>query len=156
MTTLKRSKAAAAHGHHEDIDDADYRALAGFRYEVRKFMAFSKKAAEAAGLQPQQYQALLAIKAREGSERIATTALAEELFIGSSTAVELLDRLEARGLVSRSVLAEDRRRTVVALTPEANRILRSLAAVHRDELRQHVPALISLLARIGPDAPTLP
>ncbi|MEO6341092.1 MAG: MarR family transcriptional regulator [Caulobacteraceae bacterium] len=153
MTAAKQSRGAAVPDH-QDIEDADYRALAGFRYEVRKFMAFSKRAAESVGLQPQQYQALLVIKARETSGRIATSALAEELFIGTSTAVELLDRLEARGLVSRWVLAEDRRRTVVSLTPEAHRILRSLAAVHRDELRQHVPALISLLARIGPGVPT--
>lgn len=132
-----------------DMEDADYRALAGFRFELRKFMAFSRKAAERVGLKPQQYQALLAIRSREGGQPVTATILAEELFIGLSTAVELLDRLEAQDLITRRPWEADRRRVVVELTPAAQRILKSLAATHRDELREQVPALMSLLSQMG-------
>ena len=43
-------------------DSVDYEALARFRYELRKFQAFSKTAAIKTGLTPQQHQALLTIR----------------------------------------------------------------------------------------------
>lgn len=128
---------------------ADYQALAGFRYELRRLFAQSRKAAESAGLKPQQYQALLALRAHSGDHPMTVRDLAEELFIGASTAVELVDRLEARGLVSRATSSVDRRRVSLHLTPEAVDVLCALAAVHRDELGAHVPTLVALLERIG-------
>src|ERR1700744_888674 len=86
-----------------DLDQAEYEALAGFRFEFRKFLSFSKQAAAGAGLRPQQYQALFAIRARSGPEGMTVKDLATELFIGQSTAVELLDRLERMSLVRRDV-----------------------------------------------------
>jgi DNA-binding MarR family transcriptional regulator len=133
----------------EDIGDQEYRALAGFRQEVRKFMAFSRRAADDAGIGPQQYQAMLAIRARGPEGALTTSEIAEELFIGASTAVELLDRLVQRGLVARSTSDEDRRRTLARLTPAGVRIMRRLAATHRDELRLQVPALTAMLSIIG-------
>ncbi len=42
----------------------DYHALASFRYALRKFLSFSKRAlALEADLTPEQYEALLALKA---------------------------------------------------------------------------------------------
>src|SRR3546814_5779327 len=43
--------------------DRDYEALATFRYELRRFVRFSEKAANAAGLTPQHYQVLLTLRA---------------------------------------------------------------------------------------------
>lgn len=150
MARQGEAKTAAGEAGRTDsnLDRAGYEALAGFRYELRKFMAFSRRAAEAAGLKPQQYQALLAIKAHAGPEAISPKELAEGLFIGLSTAVELADRLEASGLVRRETSKRDRRRTLLVLTPRAESALANLATVHRDELREQVPALISLLSRI--------
>src|SRR5205085_11024300 len=42
--------------------DAEYRALAAFRHSIRKFLRFSEEAARAAGIEPQQYQLLLAVR----------------------------------------------------------------------------------------------
>jgi hypothetical protein len=39
-----------------------YRALAEFRYRIRKYLAFSEAAARAAGIEPRQHQLLLAMK----------------------------------------------------------------------------------------------
>ena len=46
----------------------DYKALAQFRFQLRKFLSFSEAAAHQAGLTPQQHQALLAIKGFSGAE----------------------------------------------------------------------------------------
>ena len=40
----------------------DYQALADLRFEIRRFLNFSERLVHAAGLEPQQHQALLAIK----------------------------------------------------------------------------------------------
>jgi DNA-binding MarR family transcriptional regulator len=131
------------------MGDPDYQALAGFRLELRRFFAFSQRAAEAAGLRPQQYQALLAIKAHTGSQPMTTTELADELFIRLPTAVELIDRLEKESLVRRAPSTVDRRRMTVVLAPRAEEVLKRLASVHHEELRSHGPALVALLSRIG-------
>ncbi len=132
-----------------DIPEADYRALARLRHEVRKFTASSVKAARSAGLEAQQYQALLAVRAYTGEDSMSTTALADELFISVPAAVELLNRLEAAGLVLRRESELDRRRKVVELTAEARKVLTSLASTHRDELQRHVPALMAMMTMIG-------
>eukprot|EP00903_Cladosiphon_okamuranus_P003927 g3925.t1 len=45
-----------------ELTDGDYRKLADFRYELRRFLDFSANAAICEGLTPQQHQALLAIR----------------------------------------------------------------------------------------------
>ncbi len=40
-----------------------------FRYEIRRFLNFSENVARAAGIEPQQHQALLAIKGRQPAIR---------------------------------------------------------------------------------------
>ena len=125
-----------------------YESLAGFRYEIRRFFAFSKQAIEGAGLPPVQYQAMLAIKAHPGAEAMSISALAEELFIRIQSAVELVDRLEEGGLVRRSRSMIDRRRITLSLTPRAEAVLATLAGLHLDELKTQVPEFIAILSRI--------
>ena len=59
----------------------DYRALAAFRVELRRFFAFSAAAAAEAGIAPQQYQALLAIKGHPGEGAPSITDLAGQLLV---------------------------------------------------------------------------
>jgi DNA-binding MarR family transcriptional regulator len=49
--------------------------------------------------------------------------LAERMYLGGSTVVGVLDRLEARGLAERLQDAEDRRRISIRLTPEGAKLL---------------------------------
>jgi DNA-binding MarR family transcriptional regulator len=131
-----------------DLSDADYRALADWRRSLREFLAFSEKVAESGGLSPQQYQAILAIKARTQDGSFSMGDLARELLIRPHTAVELVDRLEAGALVARSSDPGDRRRTVLTVTGKAEQLLSQLAATHLGELRGMVPMLEQLLGRI--------
>ncbi|GJE43255.1 MarR family winged helix-turn-helix transcriptional regulator [Methylobacterium soli] len=130
----------------EALTQADYAALAAFRQALRRFLAFSKAAAQQAGLPPQQHQALLAIKGAEPP--VSVGQLAESLLIAPHTAAELADRLAAADLVTRAPSAVDRRRLELALTGKAEAVLRGLSAAHRTELRAVGPLLRELLGTI--------
>jgi DNA-binding MarR family transcriptional regulator len=135
------------------LSPEQYRALAAFRYQLRRFLAFSSREAEAAGLAPQQYQAMLAIKGHGGERPITVGELAEQLLVRQHSAAELVNRMETAGLVRRAPAAGDARRVSVLLTPEGEDALKGLAAVHLRELTQNeglVARLLTLLNRLTP------
>jgi DNA-binding MarR family transcriptional regulator len=109
---------------------------------------FSEDAAEQSGLTPQQHQALLAVRGHRGPQPLTTGTLAERLAIRPHSVVGLIDRLAAKGLIRRSAASTDRRQVLIALTPEAQTLLRGLSVAHRDELRRLAPLLSSLLNEI--------
>src|SRR5688572_26743677 len=118
------------------VSDAEYETLAAFRYALRRFLRFSEEAAQEAGLTPQQHQALLAIKGFPGRDRVTISELAERLQIRHHSAVGLVSRLVAQGLVTREQDSADRRQVYVALTESGTEMLERLTAAHREELRR--------------------
>jgi len=131
--------------HAQDLTDADYRALAGFRHQLRRFIAFSETAARAVGLEPRQHQVLLALRGLPEGTEPSVQALAERMVLRHHTVVELLDRLEAAKLIRRGRTVEDRRRSHIAVTSQGNELLRRLSAVHLDELHSLAPSLVGAL-----------
>ncbi|MDE2165291.1 MAG: MarR family transcriptional regulator [Alphaproteobacteria bacterium] len=131
------------------LEKLDYERLAELRYLLRRFLIFSENAAAAADLTAQQHQALLAIKGYPGRDEIAIGALAERLGIRHASAVGLVDRLVAKGLVTRSAGRVDRRQILIRLTPDADTRLAALSVAHRAELRRLGPVLQLLLAGLG-------
>lgn len=127
----------------------EYQALAAFRLELRRFFAFSASAAAEVGIAPQQYQALLAIKGHAGEVSPSISDLAAQLLVQQHTAVELVKRLEASGLVTRRRSSNDRRVVQLALTAAAEAVLASLASIHLEELRRSAPVLSALIANFG-------
>jgi DNA-binding MarR family transcriptional regulator len=123
----------------------DYTALADFRYEIRRFLNFSEIVARAAGIEPQQHQALLAIKGRPHGFKTTVGVLAERLLIRHHSAVELSRRLETNGWIRRSRDGADRRVVWLHLTPRGEKLLASLSLSHRNELRTAEPRLIKAL-----------
>lgn len=128
---------------------ADYAALARFRLALRRFLAFSARAAAEAGLTAQQHQALLAIKGHPGPAPMHLGELAAALLIRHHSAVELVDRLVAAGLLRREPDPDDGRRVRLALTRAADSVLHSLSGAHLDELRAMRPELARLLAAVS-------
>jgi DNA-binding MarR family transcriptional regulator len=128
----------------------DYETLAAFRYALRQFLRFSEEAAQRVGLTPQQHQALLAIKGFPGRDRLVIGELAERLQIRHHSAVGLVDRLVAQGLVERQAHPDDRRQVYVALTARGLALLEQLSAAHREELRRLAPELRTLLDELVP------
>ena len=126
----------------------DFVALANFRYEIRRFLNFSEDAARAAGTEPQQHQALLAIKGMPPGTEITVGVLAERLQIRHHTAVELSRRLESKGWILRSRNTQDARRVDLRLTSRGEHLLERLSISHRDELRTAGPRLIVALQKV--------
>ena len=127
---------------------ADYQALAEFRYQIRKFLHFSDRAVEAAGLERGQYQLMLSIKGMSQDLRPRIRDLAHMLQIQHHSAVELINRLESGGYVSRERSAEDRREVLLALTPKGEKVLAELALHHHEQLQDAAPRLVAALRRV--------
>lgn len=130
------------------ISTSDYRSLAAFRYEIRKFLAFSERAARAAGIEPQQHQLLLSIEGFPGVAPPTIGDVAERLCVAHHTAVGLIDKLEARALVVRERSLEDRREVLLKLTAQGTRLLRTLSVLHRDQLARVGPHMVESLSAI--------
>ena len=126
----------------------DYQSLAEFRYQIRRFLRFSEEAARKAGIEPRQHQLLLAIKGMPEGVRPRIRELADRMQIQHHSAVELINRLEGRGLVRRERAQEDRREVLLALTPRGEKVLAELAVHHHDELRSAAPGLVAALRRV--------
>jgi DNA-binding MarR family transcriptional regulator len=125
---------------------ADYRALAEFRYQIRRFLRFSEQAARRAGLEPAQHQLLLAVKAYAGEPTVGD--LAERLQLQHHSTVGLIDRLTECGLLRRNRAEGDRRQVRVRLTRKGEAVLRKLSLDHRAELGIAGSALSAALQAI--------
>lgn len=141
-----------------EINQSDYEALAEFRYQIRRFLRFSERAARSAGIEPQQHQLMLIVKGMPEGTSTTISEIAERLQIQHHSTVELVDRLVARGLVSRKRGSEDRRQVMVQLTAKGEKLLRDLSLHHRDELKSAggdlVVALRKLMSSLGKPAKT--
>src|SRR5215470_1729858 len=126
----------------------DYQTLADLRYHIRRFLRVREEAARAAGVEPQQYVLLLQVKGFERRQPATIGALTERLQIRHHATVQLVDRLEGRGLVRRRRAEIDRRGVVVELTTRGEAVLRKLALYSLAELRTGGPALASTLTRV--------
>ena len=132
----------------------DYARLAAFRCAVREFLRFSEDAAERAGLTAQHYQAMLILRACPEDSRTTINDLARQLFIKHNSAVGLVDRLVAEGLMVREPSSADRRKVELRLSARGRQVLAKLASLHRQELERIGPLLRHLIDNVfREDAP---
>jgi len=132
------------------LTSADYERLAAFRYALRRFLYFSESAAVQVGLTGQQYQALLALRSLVGRGRPVTiNDLSRQLLIRHNSAVELVDRLVAQGLLIRERMAEDRRKARLKLSPKGEQVVGRLASIHRAKLRRIGPDIHRILGELS-------
>ncbi len=130
------------------LTQRDYLVLADFRYQIRRFLHFSEQAAHAEGLEPQQHQFLLAIRAESATSLPTIGQVADRLLIHHHSAVGMADRLEERGLLQRIRGAADRRTVRLQLTVPGSELLTRLSALHQRELRQLGPELVAALQEL--------
>ena len=131
------------------ITSEEYARLAAFRHAVRAFLHFSDAAAGDVGLTGQHYQALLILRARREAEPVTINDLAQDLFLKHNSAVGLVDRLAAEGLVVRVASTLDKRKVELRLTPRGARLLARLAERHRAELKRVGPELEAFFHRLA-------
>lgn len=125
--------------------NVNYRALAEFRFVLRRFLIFSEDAAADVGLTSQQHQVLLAIKALSEGEAVSVRDIARQLLLRHHSIVELIDHLVKLDLVERVPDREDRRRIRIGITDLGEARLRELSAVHLRELHAIGPYLAASL-----------
>ena len=110
-----------------------------FRRAVQAFLKWSERRLRKIGLTPQQYLLLLAVRVAPEPPRVGV--LAEELMIAGNSALELIGRAEALGLVRRHRDPADARAVRVALTPQGESLIGELASDHLAELERAARAL---------------
>jgi DNA-binding MarR family transcriptional regulator len=135
----------------ERIHDEQYRSLAELRYQIRLFLQRSDATAREMGMEPQQYQLLLAVRAMEPEQPCTIRALSERLLLKHHSAVELVDRMEANNLVIRSRDQEDRRQVFVHLHPKGEQLLARIVLKRLDDVsadnRTFLKAITSLMRK---------
>ena len=130
------------------MSSAEFRALAEFRYLIRQFLNGSEQAARSAGLEPQQYSFLLALRGLPAGREATIRELAERMQLRHHSAVELVDRLERQQLLRRERSNTDRREVILHLTARGERILSRLARQRIKELRTAAPSLVRSLTAV--------
>ena len=121
--------------------EPNYRALLAFRTALRRFHRWSEGQAEAAGLTAAQHQLLLAVKGHDDGRGPTIGEVSDHLLLRHHSAVELVNRAQAAGLVERVKDATDGRIVRLRLCESGEDALRKLAQLHIDELRQLEPLL---------------
>lgn len=120
------------------------RDLAWFRYNLRKFLRFSEKAARQCGVTPQQHQLMLGVAGYTGRGTATVSELAEFLQERHNSVVGLVERAAQRGLVRKEHDVTDRRFVFVSLTPEGERTLAELTELHKEEVQAAREALMKI------------
>src|SRR5450755_3053739 len=92
----------------------DYQRLLEFRTGLRRFLRWSEQQARTQDLTAAQHQLLLAIKGHPGTVAPSIGEVADYLLLRHHSAVGLIDRAEAKGLVTRT--PDPERRSTVRLT----------------------------------------
>ena len=132
-----------------DLSDAQYGALLEFRTGLRRFLRWSEHRADEVGLSPAHHQLLLAIRGHTGARGPTIGDVAGALLLRHHSAVGLVDRAEAAGLVRRRRDAEDHRVVRLELSARGREKIRRLSAAHLDELDRLGAQLRPLWAGLG-------
>src|SRR4051812_1810723 len=125
--------------------DEDYRALAEFRHHISRYLDSSDEAAKAAGIEPRQYQLLLAIRGLPPDVEPTIGALAHQLRSRHHSTVELVNRAEANDFVQRVRAGSY---VLVQLTRKGDRVLSRAVEQRLKELRIAGPVLVNALQQL--------
>src|SRR6516225_5624681 len=135
-------------GRSRSLLDAEYVALAEFRYQLRRFSRNMEEQVRKLGVNPQQYQVVLAVRGLPAGEAPTVTRLAERMQLNHNSMVELVDRCEHAGLLRRTRSEADRRQVILALTGRGEGLLRSLGRAAREQLRGSGPSLVKAVLHL--------
>ncbi len=124
--------------------DEDYQRLLELRTGLRRFLRWSEQQAEAAGVTPAQHQLLLAIRGHADDRGPTIGEVAGYLLLRHHSAVGLVDRAEAAGLIARVPDADNRSVVRLRLTAKGSAQLEALSEQHLEELAHLAPTMHAL------------
>jgi DNA-binding MarR family transcriptional regulator len=132
------------------LPDEVYARLLALRTGLRQFERWSESQARAADLTPAQHQLLLAIRGHSDPRGPTIGEVADYLLLLHNSAVGLVDRADAAGLVVRTRDEDDHRVVRLRLTDEGAERLEVLSALHLEELKRLAPHLPGAWENLGP------
>ena len=133
------------------LEQADLEHLLELRCGLRRFLRWSEEQARAAGLTPAQHQLLLAVKGHADPGGPTVGEIADYLVLRHHSAVGLIDRAVAAGLVERRPDPSNNSAVRVVLTPAGEEKLDQLAAAHLEELAHLAPTMRALWRAVERD-----
>ena len=116
-----------------DLKDDPY--LKVLRPMVEAYLAFSRadnRHIRAMRLTPSQFDVIATLGDTDG---MTCSELSDATLVTKGTLTGVLDRLEAKGLIRRETVAEDRRATKIRLTGKGDALFRRTYAAHTAYLR---------------------
>lgn len=132
----------------KQLADEDFARILEWRTNLRRFLRWSEDQAESVGLTAAQHQLLVAIRGHGDPRGPTVGEIAGYLLLRPHSAVELVDRAEAAGLVARHRNDPDGRVVRVVLTPRGIERLNQLTDTHIDELRRLSTTLKTLVEKL--------
>ena len=131
------------------LSDSQYRRLYEFRGRLQRFLRGSDERIRAAGLTPSQYVLLLGVRASRSRRGPTIGEMAEFMVLRHHSVVELVDRVEAAGLIRRRADPDDGRVVRLSLTPVGRQRLDRVASANFQELSQLELITTALESREG-------
>lgn len=138
------------------LEQTDFEHLLELRAGLRRFLRWSEQQAHAAGLTPAQHQLLLAIRGHPDPAGPTIGEIADYLVLRHHSAVGLVDRAVASGLVERKPDPKNSSAVRVTLTAAGLAKLDTLSEAHVQELSHLAPTMRALwdaLEHADGDAP---
>ena len=126
------------------LSQADFTRLLQLRTGLRRFLRWSEQQATAVGLTPAKHQLLLAIRGHADPSGPTVGEIADYLLLRHHSAVGLIDRAVADGLVKRNPDPANRSVVRITLTPTGTDKLNRLTEAHLEELAHLAPTMRAL------------
>ena len=126
------------------LTQADFTHLLQLRTGLRRFLRWSEEQAKAAGLTPAKHQLLLAVRGHDDPSGPTVGEIADYLVLRHHSAVGLIDRAVADGLVRRRRDAKSKSVVRITLTPAGMKRLDALSEAHLQELAHLAPTMRAL------------
>ncbi len=130
------------------LTSRDYATLLNFRTALRRFERWSEERARQVGLTGSQHQLLLAITGHSHDQGPTISDIADYLTVRHHSAVGLIDRAVAAGLVARVRDAQDSRIVRLVATALGAQRIEALSELHLTELGRLAPVLDHLTASL--------
>ena len=126
------------------LNQSDFEHLLELRTGLRRFLRWSEKQAQAAGLTPAKHQLLLAVRGHPDPAGPTIGEIADYLVLRHHSAVGLVDRAVDDGLIKRSPDPMSRSVVRVTLTQDGADKLDELSEAHLEELAHLAPTMRTL------------
>lgn len=116
---------------------------------IVRYVRTREQSVRADGLEPLQYHFLALVEGGPSNgNQPNISALANQLSMHHHSAVELVDRLEQRGLLQRERGKQDRRHVFLKVTAQGKKLLRKVAQKERADVCQFAPELLKGLRNV--------